>query len=214
MTFGEMYTNFQTLIDKSGSPYFPQEQFDALANLKYNAWTDLEGRMIETTEGYMADLIYLYKVTSKANTSFIDKIVDTPSFRRRIRFYSQYVDCNGLTKYPNIRILSNATVDIAQNDPLNKGIDADPACIATIVPGGNPGWQIFSDTTPVSLNMTYLQEPQVIDSANNPATVFQGPNYIAWILIQMVAYKFDITTENLNRAKAGASDLAPQLQDR
>jgi len=214
MTFGELYTNFQTLIDKSGSPYFPQVQFDALANMKYGAWVDLEGKMIETTEGYMADLIYLYKVVTKANSTFIDKVVDTPNFRRRIRFNSGYTDCNNKAKNPNIRILSNATVDIAQNDPYLKGIDNDPACIATIVTGGNPGWQVFTETTPQSLNMTYLQNPQVIDSANNPNTVFEGEDYIAWILIQLVAYRFDITTENIGRAKAGLSDVSPQLVDR
>jgi|GEM_PF-6456560 len=214
MTFGEMFTNFETLIDKSGTAYFPPAQFDAFANMKYQAWVDLEGRMIETTEGYMADLIYLYKPITKPNSNFIDKVIDTPNFRRRIRFYSGYTDCNNKAKNPNIRILSNATVDIAQNDPHLKGIDNDPACIATIVTGGNPGWQVFTENTPQSLNMTYLQNPQVIDSANNPTTVFEGPDYVAWILIQLAAYRMDLTIENLSRAKAGLSDLVPQLQDR
>ena len=183
--------------------------------MKYQAWVDLEAKMIETTEGYMADFQYLYKILNKANSNFVDRVVDTPDFRRRIRFYSNYLDCNGKPKTANIRILSNATVDIAQNDPFLKGIDSDPACIATLIPAnGNPGWQVFTETTPTSLNMTYLKEPQVIDSANNPNTVFEGPNYIAWILIQLVAYRFDITTENIGRAKAGLTDLAPQLQDR
>lgn len=215
MTFGQMLINYQTLIDKSGTGYFPPAQVDAFFNMKYQAWVDLEGKMVETTEGYMADLIYLYKLLKKANSNFVDKVVDTPNFRRRIRFYSEYVDCNGVTKNPNIRILSNATVDIAQNDPFLKGIDSDPACIATIVPvTNNPGWQVFTETTPVSVNMTYLQNPQVIDSANNPNTPFQADDYIAWILIQLAAYRSDVTIENIARAKAGIEDVAAQMVNR
>lgn len=212
MTFGTMYNNFNVLWDKSGSPYMPQSNFDVYANIKYNDWIEMMGKAIEQDERLMADIMFLYKTYQKPNSTFIDRVIDVPDFRRRLRFYSHYKDCNGIDKYPNIRIAVNATIDEMQNDPFQKGIDADPSCIATIVQGGNNGWRVFTETTPLDLNLTYLKTPQVIDSANNPNTVFEAYDYVANYIIRAVVYDSDITIENYNRFKAEKQDLAEVLQ--
>ncbi len=212
MTFGQLYNNAIELADKSGNPYISPQNFDIYANIKYNDWVEMMGKAIEQDERLMADIMFLYKVYQKPNSTFIDRVVDIPDFRRRLRFYSHYKDCNNKDKYPNIRVALNATVDEMQNDPNQKGIDADPSSVTTIVPGGNVGWLVFSDNTPLDLNLTYLKTPQVIDSENNPNTVYEAYNYVANYIIRAVVYNIDITIENYNRSKMEQQDLAQVLQ--
>lgn len=210
-TFIQLYNNAIDLNDKAGSPYFSPALFDIYANNKYNDWVEMMGKAIEQDERLMADIMFLYKTYQKANSNFIDRVVDTPDFRRRMRFYAHFKDCNGQDIYKNIRISNNATVDEMQNDPFQKGIDTDPSCIATIVTGGNPGWQVFSDTVPLDLNMTYLKTPQVINSATAPNTQTEMYDYVANYIIRAVVYNLDITIENYNRSKFEKSDLSEVL---
>jgi len=104
---------------------------------------------------------------------------------------------------------SNDTIDQMMNDPFNRPIDEDPATITTQLPNGNPGFQVFSTTVPLSLNLTYIKEPQVINSATSPNTVFECPDYIASYIIRMVVYNLDITIEGFQRAKAEAEEIIP-----
>lgn len=203
-----------TIWDKSGSPYVSKSDFDLYFNIKYNDWVEILGKAVEQDERLMADLMFLYKPFTKANSAYIDRVVDVPDFRRRLRFNATFPNC--FSDLPNIvrnvRILINATIDEAQNDPNTKGIDNDPCCIATNVPpNNNPGWQVFSNTVPVALNMTYIKVPQTIDSANNPNTVFEAPDYIANYIIRAVVYRLDITVQDYERAKAEKSDVEQAL---
>lgn len=211
MTFLTLYNNAQELADKAGNPYFSPATFDIYANIKYNDWVEMMGKAIEQDERLMADIMFLYKTYQKPNSNFIDRVVDVPDFRRRLRFYSHIKDCNGNDKYPNIRLSLNATIDEMQNDPNQKGIDADPSSLPTIVTGGNPGWQVFSDTVPLDLNLTYLKTPQVINSATAPNTVSEMYDYVANYIIRAVVYNWDITLENYNRYKAEKTDLTEVL---
>lgn len=212
MTFGDLYNKAMDLWDKSGSPYMPQKQFDTYFNIKYNSWTDFECEMLEQNEKYMSDLMYLYKTFSKNNSNIIDQKVELPDFYKRIRFSMDYLDCNKKRKTAPIDIASNNNIDALMLDPLNKPTDEYPLTIATQLQNGNPGFQVFSTNTPLALNMTYVRNPQVFDSANNPNTVFEAQDYIAYILLQLTVYRLDVTIENLNRMKAEVADIAPQLQ--
>lgn len=208
-----MYVNAMALFDKSGSPYMPQINFDLYANIKYNDLVEEYGKNIEQLERLKTDFQYLYTVYSKANSNIIDRVVDVPTFRRRLRCNTTYKDCNGVIQTVNVRPLTNSEIDVAQNDPFNKGIDADPCDVETQLPNGNPGWQLFSDTVPLTYNFTFIRIPQNIDSANNPNTIFEGPDYIANYIVRAAVYDMDVTIENYERAKAEQSDLAQVLSN-
>lgn len=213
MTFQQMYDKSMALWDKAASPYLPKDQWDVFMNIKYNAWIDLECERLEENEQYMSDLMYLYKTFTKNNSSTIDQTVELPNYYKRIRFNMDYLDCNKKRKTAPIDIASNNNIDVLMLDPFNKPTDEDPITIATQLPNGNPGFQVFSTNTPLALNMTYVRNPQVIDSANNPNTQFETADYIAYILIQLVVYRMDLTIENLNRLKGEVADIQPQLQN-
>lgn len=209
-----MYDNFQVLWDKSGSPYMPQSSFDIYANNKYNDFVEMMGRVIETEERFMADIQYLFTTFSKANSNIIDRVADVPDFRRRMRMNATFTNpCSA--KLPpllrNVRPVPNSQIDIMQNDPNNKGIDEDPLAIATQLPTGDPGWQLFSDTVPLIFSMTYIKVPQVIDSANNPNTIFEAPDYIANYIIRLVLTDGDTTIENYERSKLESAAIKEVL---
>lgn len=213
MTFQEIYNNAQALWDKSGSPYMSNKDFDLFFNIKYNAWVELESKMLETNEHYNSELMYLFDTISKPNSNFIDRVVDTPNFRKRLRFNITYNDtCLNKVVRKNINVVGNDVIDIMTEDPFNKPTDDEPLAIATKLNNGNPGWQEFGTTVPLTINMTYVKNPQVFDSANNTNTQFEGYDWVAYILIQLVVYRMDLTIENINRMKFEAEDVQPQLR--
>ena len=206
-----MYDNAMVLWDKSGSPYMPQSSFDYYANIKYNDWVELMGKAVEQDERLMADIQYLFTTYSNPNSNVIDRVVDVPTFRRRIRSNATFKDCNGVIQTRNVRPITNSMIDEVQNDTYQKGVDEDPCAVATQLASGNPGWQLFSDTVPLSYNMTFIRVPQVINSAGSPITVFEGPDYIANYIIRLVVYNMDVTIENYNRSKMEAADVKEVL---
>ncbi len=216
MTFQQIYDNAMSLWDKSGSPYLPKKDFDLFFNIKYNAWVELESKQLEINEHYNSELMYLFDTISKPNSNFIDRVVDTPNFRKRLRFNITFNDpCNdGKILRKNINVVGNDVIDIMNDDPFNKPIDDEPLAIATKLANGNQGWQEFGSTIPLTLNMTYVKNPQVFNSNGAPNTVFEGMDWIAYILIQLVVYRMDLTIENLNRMKFEAQDVSPQVNAR
>lgn len=214
MTFLEIYNKAQDVWDKSGSAYMPKDQFDTFFNMKYNAWVELESKQLEKNEHYNSQLMYLFDTISKSNSNFIDRVVDTPNFRKRLRFNITFNDpCNaGQILTRNVRVVGNDVIDVMKVDPFNRPIDDDPLAIATKLTNGNPGWQEFGTTVPLTLNMTFVKNPQTFNSNTTPNTVFEGMDWVAYILIQLVVYRMDLTIENLQRMQLEAQDVQPQLQ--
>lgn len=213
MTFGEMYSLGQTLYDKSGSPYLPEEQFDQLANIAYNDWVENEYRKLETDQEHTSRIHLLYKPFTKPNDSIIKIATDLTEFRYLIRFNAKFEKiCNGVTTYPVVPVVKaqNDDVDILQTDPFNKGNNEEPLYIATN-DGVEAVWQVFSETVPLELNGTYVRNPQKIDSQNNPNTVFELADYIAEEVVMLAMKKTEVVIENYNRAKAEAAEIQQRV---
>lgn len=210
MTFGEMYSLMQTLIDKSGSPYFPQTQFDQIANLVYSDYVENELDNLEADEEFTSRVDYLYKTYKKLNSSVIDVATDIPDFRRRIRINIRYQrNCNGVITYPYTPVIKarNNEIDMLQRDPFNKGIDDEPLFLVT-ESGGKVVWEIFATQTPSEINVTYIRTPQVINSATSPNTVFEAPDDVAQQIVNFISDNMDIIIENYNRAEMKQRFLA------
>lgn len=204
MTFSEMYSLMQTFIDKAASPYFPNTQFDKVANALYNSFVENELDKLEQDEEYTSRVSYLYKVIQKLNSDRIVESVDCPNFRKRIRINAKFrKDCNGTITYPTVGVIKarNNEIDQLQSDPFNKGDDTEPLFVVT-ESGGQVIWQIFSTTTPVEINVTYCRNNQIINSATSPNTVFEAPNDIAEQIVSYIASDLDNIIENFSRSQA------------
>lgn len=203
MNFGQMYTLFNSLFDKALSPYIPPQQFDDLANTEYSNWIETEYKKLEANQKYDEQLAYLFETFSKANSNTIDFVTDlTSSLRYRIRFSSTYTDCNNKTQPANIQPAGNDEIDTMIGDSFWNPTDVAPVTIVTELPSGNPGFQVYSTNTPLSLNLTYIRQPQVIDSTNNPNTNFEMPDQFARWVVEKAVTRADVLVENFERAKA------------
>lgn len=204
MTFGQMYLVFQTLWDKAGNPYMPEEQFDEVANVKLNDYVTDECKKIEAGQEHTVRIHALYRPFSKLNSSSIIIPDDIANYRYLLRIKSKYKkDCNGVITYPEVpvRKAANNNVDSMQNDPFNKGIDEDP----TYTPSFTAGKQVYtinSTTVPLEISGTYVRTPAKIDSKNNPNTVFELPDFVAEEVIRSIVFRSDIIIENFQRAQA------------
>lgn len=209
MTFLEMYTLGQTLNDKAGSAYLPEEQFDQLAKMAYNDWIEYQYNLLEKDQEHTSRLRNLYKTFQKLNSNIIDLPVDIPTFRYLVRMNIKYrKDCNGTITYPmpSVTKAQNDDIDVLQNDPFNKGTDEEPLYIMTEA-ALKPALRIFSTNVPLEVNITFIREPQSIDSKNSPNTVFEQPNYIAEEIVDLAIKKHLGITENFNRVAAENGEI-------
>lgn len=209
-TFDQLYALAQDLWDRAGSPYMEKSVFDNFFNMKYNNFLTAELRLIEQNTEHSSRITELYKKFSKLNTDTIIRDVDLPKYRYIIRFKSKYSkNCKGVISYPEVpvRKATNNNVDVMQNDPYNKGIDADP-CYVIDEAGGQIVFKVLSETVPLELSGTYVRQPQKMDSKNSGGTVFELQDFVAEAIVDAVVRKADVVVENFNRAKAETDEKA------
>ena len=205
-----MYDLGMTLLDKSGSPYFPEDQFDEVSSMKYNDFVTDECKKAEEGQEHTVRIHALYRPFTKANSNVIVIPDDVPAYRYLLRIKSKYkLTCGSRITYPEppIRKAPSNNVDVMQQDPFNKGIDADPLYKLDFA-GGKKTYQILSDTVPLEINGMYVKTPQKIDSANNPNTVFELEDYIAEAIVRATVFRTDVIIENFQRAAAESQEQA------
>lgn len=208
-----MYILGQTLLDKAGSPYFPEDQFDELARIAYNDWIEMEYRKFEQGQEHTARIRNLYKTFTKPNANTIAIAAEIPDFRYLVRFKSKYrFSCKGKVSYPEPPIIKaqNDDIDMLIQDPLNSPTNAEPLYIFT-EENGVSTIKVYAETVPLELSMTYIRTGQSIDSANSPNTVFEQPDYIAEEIVQLVVKKMDVVIENPQKTVADANEIRQRL---
>jgi len=213
-TFIQLYQLHRTLADKSGSPYFPEEQFDEIFNVKYDDFVTDECKKSEQNQEHTVRIHGLYKTFTKANANTLIIPDDVPAYRYLLRFNSKYRKvCGSKITYPvvTIRKAPNNNVDVMQNDPFNKGIDADPTYVLTEA-GGKKIYQVMSETVPLELGGTYVRFPAKMDSENTPAGVFELDDYVAEAIVKAVTFRTDVIIENMPRAAAELREQAESQQ--
>ena len=213
MTFQQMYEMGNQLLDKSGSPYIPEVQFDALANIAYNDWLLQWYRLAETNHEVKRRLLHLYKKYSVLNSQTINLTSNVTDFMFLLSINGKFrKDCNGVITYPvvNIRPAEFDDIDVMQNDPFNKGVDSDPTYTFD-VSGANKLIKVFSDTVPVELSIVYLKTPQVINSDSTPSVVFEAPDFAAQEVVMMAVKKQEVVIENYQRYQAEQAELKARL---
>jgi len=201
MTFEQMYNLSNSILDKSGSPYFNEVEFDSFCNIAYNDWIEQEYNKFEETQEHSVKLKNLLVEYTK-NSSNIMLNTDITNFRYLLRVNGEFTDsCNGkITR--NIRKSQLDDIDVMNQDPFNRPTTKEPLFIIT----AGPKLQVFP--TADKINITYLREPQKIDSENNPNIVFELPDYLAEEIVEICVKKLNVNTENYNQAQALNQEIA------
>jgi hypothetical protein len=208
MTFQEIYDNFGKIWDRSGSPYLPEDQFDALANLKYNDYVTSECTLLEINAEHSTRIFPLYKRFTKLNSNVVVFDTDIADFRYPIKFVGTFNIKCGTSSVPQVRAIRKAPNNFSaemQQDPFNKGTNRDPTYVLDVNAAGNKIFQIQSDTPPTTYTLLYVKTPQVINVAGAPATPFELDDHVAWAIINAVVARGDVLVENLPRANAEMS---------
>lgn len=207
-----MYKLSETLLDKAGTGYFPEEQFDQLAMMAYNDWIEKEYDKLEVDQEHTSRLRYLYKTFTKANSNVVMLNLNSgeiPDYRYLIRFNAKFrKECNNKVTYPVVSITKaqNDDIDILQNDPFNKGTNDEPLYIQT-EQSGIPILLIFSDTIPLEINATYVRTPNGIFSQISPGNIFEMPDYIAEEIVDLTVKKHLGILENFNRVATETQEI-------
>lgn len=195
MTFLEMYNLSNSILDKSGSPYFTELEFDNFCNIAYNDWIEQEHDVFEQTGEHSVKLQKLLVPYTKVGTE-ISLTTDITNFRYLYRINGEFTDsCDGKV-VRNIRKAQLDDIDVMNQDPFNKPITKEPLYIY------NAGNKISVYPNANSINITYLREPQRINADTNPSGVFELADYIAEEIVQMAVKKMDVNTENYQQAQA------------
>ena len=198
MTFIEMYNLSNSILDKSGSPYFTELEFDNFCNIAYNDWIEQEHDVFEQTGEHSVKLQRLLVAYTKVGTE-ISLSTDIANFRYLYRINGVFTSvCNGVSKIEtrNIRKAQLDDIDVMNQDPFNKPIAREPLYIY------NAGQKISVYPNADSINITYLREPQRINADTNPSGVFELPDYLAEEIVEMTVKKLNVNTENYNQAQA------------
>ena len=205
-----LYKLHQDLFDKSGSPYIPKPMFDRLVSMKVRDYVNAECEKLEVNQMHTNMIHDLYEPFQKAASSVIIFPDDIPNFWYLIRFYGKFnVVCGGVTTTITSPIYKaqNDDIDVLQNDPFNKATDEEPLYLPS-KENGKKVFRVFSTTTPVEINATYIRAPKQIDVTNNPNTFFELPDDSAEQIIRELVLRSDVMIENLQRAQAEAPEIA------
>jgi hypothetical protein len=201
MTFEQMFNLSNSLLDKVGSPYFTESEFDDFCNIAYNDWIEQEYNKFEINHEHSVKLDRLLVPYTKIGTE-IFLTTDITNFRYLARINGEFNDtCDGLVTR-NIRQAKNNNIDVLKQDPFNRPTTKEPLFFITAGP------KIEVLPTANRVNIVYVRDPQKINSDTNPTGVFELPDYLAEEIVEMAVRKQDVNTENYNQANAINNEIA------
>lgn len=205
MTFGEMQTEFEQAIDKSGSGWFTPIEEDLILNQAQDEYTDLcyanferDEKMREelapvtigpltfsTTDtinlSAITDFKYTLSVSSRANSTDVFGTTTVIESSVQPRSLDQYMK----NKY-------NSFTKATPDNPVYQQYFASSQKQMKIDVGGG---------TPLSVTLLYMRIPTVIDGANNPSSVADFSDAVCRKIIQIAARKALGILENKERVE-------------
>lgn len=209
MTYGEMRTLIDALLDKAGSPYFNDDEVSNFLNIAFDDLVENEYERFESNQEHKLRILGLQRPFIKANSDRIVIPTDVVNFRYLLDIESGFnaVDCNGnaIVIYRNVKPSATNNIDVINRDPFNKPIDKDPFYLF-LNDGTNKYIKIYSETTPVSITGNYLKNFIPIDISST-ATNFELEDKIARELCQLAVKKMEVNIENYNRAQMEVQEI-------
>lgn len=209
MTYQEMFDRFDTLVDKFGGPYFPDESKDQFLNDAQKEWFDNNYPIFETDERRREQFNPLVRTTTIPGPigEFTD--ADLTDKFRIIGVGGEWdFVCNGVTTRRTIAIppLKHDSYYRSLTDPDEAPTDAFPGYLQTN--DGTQGiYQVKSTNAPQSISVSFLIAPPVIDGTNNPATNYLLSDDVADEVILIAARIATGNTENYPKYQMLSNEL-------
>jgi len=203
MTAQQLFDFGNILYDKTGSPWFNEDEFTQLFNMSYDIWVRMIWKRFELDSENKYRVRVLLQSFSVANTSevIIANVAPAMRYEARVKIST--------TAYPQGRSgrpVQNNRIDVLQQDPFNKGTDREPLFVQTSDANGTV-FQVYSDTVPTSISGLYMRQPTYIDLVNFPNVVFEQPDDLAREIVTICARGEDEIIENFNRMQAEQGTL-------
>jgi len=210
-----------TILDKSGTPYFTPPEFTRLLNMSYDIWVRLNWKRFEQNSEMKYKMRLLTQPFEVLNTNEVSLSVIAPAFRYDARVRATFKKVCGWEWKAGARVqkvsyitrsctpVENNRIDVMENDPFNRGIDEEPTFIQTTTPApaSLPIFRIFSETVPVKVDGLYVRQPTYIDLVNFPNVVFEQPDDLAEEIVSICDTNEEAIIENYNRMNAEKSNL-------
>lgn len=212
MTLQEIYNLTQSLLDKSGSPYFGEDAVSDFINLAINDFIETTYENFEKNQEFRLRLQSLYVPFTIFNKrEILLKTPELSNFRYLTHISAKFdkVDCDGnnVEIEVNVRPAPMDSIDVIKKDPFNKPTDEDPIYYYSANTSLEKVLYVLSTTIPKEVNGVYIKNPTKVDILANPNTQFQFDDKLALEICQLAVKKMEVNIENYNRAQFEAAEI-------
>lgn len=197
-----------TRLDKYGSPYFDEAQVDAFFNDAYHEWIKLKARRGEYSDENRQALGILVQSKDHPNTKTINLDSLGPAPERIWAVLGNFnITCNGVTTLTTRPIvpIHHDRIGEALSNPFEQPEDMFPVYTQKGTVGGVNTLTIYSDSTPVMVEVVWIKEPVPMNSATDPSGFIEIGKTQQYEVIALTLQMMEINIENPFRAQAVGS---------
>jgi len=171
MTFLELRLHVEQYLDQSQTGYFHPSEIDRALQ---NAQTEVVNELYADVEVIQKRRDALIKVTVKHTytSSSILVLSEAVDYRHTLSVVGKWdFVCNGTTtrRQVGIKPIRHDVLGTIFSDPYNTPTNQFPVYINYTNGVNEPVIEVFSTTTPIEVELTYLKNPKKIDSENDPS---------------------------------------------
>jgi len=197
MTYGGMYSLFTTLIDKSGSPYLPESEFDEIANDRKNVLMSSLIIDYQKTQSLSDKISPLVTNFTLSNVKQIVPSTDLTSYWHlgSMEGLSVY-KCGTKTKQEWYPIVALEGMSVISSDPFNKASERNLYYVES------NDLLALLPSTGYDVSGWYFKQADVINSAGSPTTVCQFKDDVCEEIVRLAVVEYSLTLNNMPMGQA------------
>ena len=193
MTYGEMYSLFNTLLDKGGYPYLAEVNFDMLANERQNVLMNsliMDYQKTQVLSDKISPLVTNFSLTNKTQ---IIPSTDLSGYWHlgSMEGYSQYM-CGSKLKKEYYPIVPLEGMSVVTNDPFNRPSERNLYYVES-----NDLLALLPDTG-LDVSGWYFKQPNKINSNSTPNVVSQFKDDVCEEIVRMTEAIYSLTLGDMN----------------
>lgn len=203
MTFEQMHTEMDVLMDKTTTPWLDPLQKDVYLNLALEDWPNWLYEGFEKNARRRTEFGDLVRHFEKENSNIISKPEITGlkyvvGVRAKFLFYEED-EKGGLVERHDIVPVSPMSHDelgTAYTDPHRTPTDVFPFYTEYKDTRGIPVFEVHSDNVPGMVRITYLEDFGKIDGLNSPTESLLFPDSVCMKIVQLAVVKAQSSTQD------------------